>query len=272
MNNKQRKGRKILFIATSVLLLSVVGMFGFNDNNDAYAKKPQAVIDWSNGFPSGEHSTMNIHGKKVGYNCDNSLQGIEPYGSSVFVPIEGESQINIVSNKRSSVTHGYAIDPCAAPFGEENDPDAALYQLPYGEHQVYWRILGKPNNGNGQNGNDGSSQVVIYPKLVDLCNFLPTQFADSSIVNSFDPDAQLVLGLEPFVALEKHTGALFTKDESIYFDTDNSGDVNAGDVRLYGPIVGDGTAINPFDLITEPFVKHEDTGLTLGFFDSGEHI
>ena len=215
---------------------------------------------------------MNIHGKKAGYNCDNSLQGIEPYGSSVFVPIEGESQINIVSNKRSSVTHGYAIDPCAAPFGEENDPDAALYQLPYGEHQVYWRILGKPNNGNGQNGNDGSSQVVIYPKLVDLCNFLPTQFADSSIVNSFDPDAQLVLGLEPFVALEKHTGALFTKDESIYFDTDNSGDVNAGDVRLYGPIVGDGTAINPFDPITEPFVKHEDTGLTLGFFDSGETI
>jgi len=75
MNNKQRKGRKILFIATSVLLLSVVGMFGFNDNNDAYAKKPQAVIDWSNGFPSGEHANLNIHGKKLDpfFNCDNSL-------------------------------------------------------------------------------------------------------------------------------------------------------------------------------------------------------
>jgi hypothetical protein len=228
MTNSQRKGQKILFLATSALLLSVVGIFSFNDNIDAFAKKSQKVIDWSNGFPEGEHSTMNIHGKKEGYNCDNSLQGIEPYGSSVFVPIDKVSEINIVSNKRSSVTHGYAIDPCAHPFGQEDEgeTDPALYQLPTGEHQVYWRILGKPNNGNGQNGNDGSSEVMIYPKLVDLCNFLPEAFSDGTTVNSFDPDAVAQLQLKSFIDNEKFvdlptdgTGnGILDVGESIYRD------------------------------------------------------
>jgi len=231
MTNTRRKGQKILFLATSALLLSVVGIFSFNDNIDAFAKKPQKVIEWSNGFPEGEHSTMNILGKKEGYNCDNSLQGIEPYGNAVFVPIEGLSQIDIVSNKRSSVTHGYAIDPCAAPFGQEQQEpidlrDPALYQLPTGEHQVYWRILGKPNNGNGQNGNDGSSEVMIYPKLVDLCNFLPEAFSDGTTVNSFDPDAVAQLQLKSFIDNEKFvdlptdgTGnGILDVGESIYRD------------------------------------------------------
>jgi len=275
VNYKQRKGRKILFIATSVLLLSVVGIFGFNDNNDAYAKKPQSVIDWSNGFPSGEHSTMNIHGKKADYNCDNSLQGVEPYGSSVFVPIEGESEIDIVSNKRSSVTHGYTIDPCAAPFGQEPVPDAALYQLPYGEHQVYWRILGKPNNGNGQNGNDGSSEVVIYPKLVDLCNFLPTEFADGSQVNSFDPDAQVPLVLSPFTNekyVDSNGNGMLDVGESIYRDDTLDGGVNfvtPGDTLLANdnehPV--DGTiALEPF--VIEKFADANGNGL----LDKGETV
>jgi len=270
INNNHLK--KIGFIATAILMLSVTATFGFSPNEDVFAKKPQAVIDWSNGFPSGEHSTMNIHGKKVGFDCDNSLEGTELYGSSVFVPMFGTSEINIVSNKRSSITEGKAIDPCAAPFGQPgNNNDPALYQLPTGEHQVYWRILGIPNNGNGQGGNDGSSEArITFPTLIDQCNFLPVAFEDGTDVESFEPDVGLAL--VSFGVLEKHTDdgdGLFQNTESIYFDTDGSNTVNAGDVLLYGPAVADTTPLIGFDASE----KHEDnTGTTPNVFEAGETI
>jgi len=267
MNNKQRKGRKILFIATSVLLLSVVGMFGFNDNNDAYAKKPQAVIDWSNGFPSGEHANLNIHGKKLDpfFNCDNSVEA-EPFGKSIFVPLDGTSKIEFVSNKRAS---GFDIlkvlDPCADPFGQENQPDAALIQLEAEEMQVYWRILGKPNNGS----NSPSTAMLAFPTLIEACNFLPIEFADGSIVNSFDPDAVAGgtgLALVVFTAFEMHADDVIDNDmfdvgESIYLD-EGDGEVGPGDVLLAGPGIGDGADLEPFTA----FELHEnDTGTTAGF-------
>ncbi len=257
-----------VFTLFVVLSMITAGVFA---SNFADAAKPHAVIDWSNGFPSGEHSTMNIHGKKAGYNCDNSLEGKELYGSSVFVPMFGTSEINIVSNKRSSITEGKAIDPCAAPFGYGNNIDPALYQLPTGEHQVYWRILGTPNNGNGQGGNDGSSEAKItFPPLIDQCNFLPVAFEDGTIVQSFDPDVGL--SLVSFGALEKHTDdgdGFFQNTESIYFDADGLGTVSPGDVLLYGPAVADGTALSVFDASE----KHEDnTGTTANVFELGETI
>lgn len=262
--------KKITSIATAILMLSVVGTFGFNDSNNAFAKKPQQAIDWSNGFPSGEHSTMNIHGKKAGYNCDNSLEGIEMYGSSVFVPMEGPAEIDIVSNKRSSITEGKAIDPCAAPFGNGTNIDPALYQLPTGEHQVYWRILGIPNNGNGQGGNDGSSNATIaFPTLIDQCNFLPEAFEDGTTVQSFDPDVGL--DLVQFDTLERHTvSGDFLNSSSIYYDGDNSGNVTDTllDELVYGNSVALGTDLFGFNS-TE---THEDTGLTETFFDPGETI
>lgn len=262
--------KKITSIATAILMLSVVGTFGFNDSNNAFAKKPQQAIDWSNGFPSGEHSTMNIHGKKAGYNCDNSLEGTEMYGSSVFVPMNGTAEIDIVSNKRSSITEGKAIDPCAAPFGNGTNIDPALYQLPTGEHQVYWRILGIPNNGNGQGGNDGSSNATIaFPKLIDQCNFLPEAFEDGTVVQSFDPDVGL--DLVQFDILERHTvSGDFLNSSSIYYDADDSGNVTdtIPDELVYGNSVALGTDLFGFNS-TE---THENTGLTPAFFDPGETI
>ena len=82
INNSHLK--KTALIATAIVLLSVTATFGFSPNEDVFAKKPQAVIEWSNGFPSGEHSTMNIIGKKVGFDCDNSLEGKELYGSGII--------------------------------------------------------------------------------------------------------------------------------------------------------------------------------------------
>ena len=269
---------KTAFMLSITISLISAGIFIGSDALFASAKKPATVIEWSNGFPSGEHANLNIHGKKLDpfFNCDNS-DAAKPFGGSIFVKMRateeypGPSKIEFVSNKRASIDILQVLDPCAAPFGQEHHhlTDSALVQLEAKEMQVYWRILGKPNNGN----NSPSVAMLSFPTLIGACNFLPTEFADGSIVDSFHPDAQLALGLEPFVALEKHTGALFTNAESIYFDTDNSGDVdNAVDVRLYGPIVDDGTVLNPFNPITEPLVKHEDTGATLGFFDLGETI
>ena len=270
-NRRHNNGKKLLMTITlSSILLGATLAIGLGEGIFAFAAKPQAVIDWSNGFPSGPHSTMNIHGKKADYNCDNSLEGIELYGSSVFVPLYGTSKIDIVSNKRSDLTEGKAIDPCAAPFGQPgNDDDPALYQLPTGEHQVYWRILGKPNNGNG---NDGSSEArITSPTLKDQCNFLPVAYEDGTTVESFDPDAQVPLALVAFNALEKHTdgGDLnFQNTESIYLDANNDFMVDAGDTLLYGPGEAIGTALINFAAQE----KHEDTGATVNWFDSGETI
>jgi len=274
MNNKQRKGRKILFIATSVLLLSVVGMFGFNDNNDAYAKKPQAVIDWSNGFPSGEHANLNIHGKKLDpfFNCDNSVEA-EPFGKSIFVPIDGLSKIEFVSNKRAS---GFDIlkvlDPCAAPFGQDNPTDAALIQLEAKEMQVYWRILGTPDKGNS-----ASTAMLSHPTLLDACNFLPTEFADGSEVDIFDPDAQANagagLGLIAFNGNEMYAESGdspgFDAKDSIYRDIGGvPGSVDAGDTLLYDGLASAiGDPLVPF-AINE---RHEDSTMN-GMFDLGETV
>ena len=268
--------KKIGFIATAIVMLSVVGTFGFSDDIVAFAKKPQAIIDWSNGFPSGEHSTMNIHGKKADYNCNNSLEGTELYGNSVFVQMYGTSEINIVSNKRSDLTQGKAIDPCAAPFGDSdtgNDDDPALYQLPTGDHQVYWRILGKPANGNGQGGNDGSSEArITSPALIDQCNFLPVAYEDGTIVQSFDPDAVSAYQLAAFGIFEKHTDdgdLIFQNTESIYLDNNNDGFIDALDDLLYGPGEPIGTPLITFAADE----KHEDnTGVTVNVFEVGETI
>ena len=58
-------------ILTITILLVSAGVFVGSDMSVS-AKKPAAVIEWSNGFPSGEHSNLNIHGKKLDFNCNNS--------------------------------------------------------------------------------------------------------------------------------------------------------------------------------------------------------
>ncbi len=105
-------------------------------------------------IPEWEHFNLNIHGKKDDYNCDPAAGG-----GSVFVPEHGDSQIDIVQNKRSSVTELTVHDKCGS-----FDGDPALVQLPAGEYQVYARILGKPQK-EGE-----SREVVLYPKLVEACD------------------------------------------------------------------------------------------------------
>ena len=140
---KQRK-LAIYLTAVSTLLLAGKGMAG----------KPVEVVMWSNGFPSGPHYTLNIHGKKDDYNCDPTSGG-----GSVFVPEYGDSEIDFVQNKRSNVNELIVHDKCAS-----YDADPALVQLPAGEYQVYARILAKPQKDGEQR------EVVFYPKLIEACN------------------------------------------------------------------------------------------------------
>ena len=200
----------IIFIATILLSSAVTFNSGYFE---VEAKKPGTdklgPISWSNGFPSGNHTNINIHGKKLDFNCDNDGKLGAAFGKSVFVPIDTQAardanqdpnidddiigDINFVSNKRSKIVNGVVRDPCSAPFGNVTFPStgdnntAALVELPPGEHQVYWRILGNPFHGNGPDKTD-SSVMITNPALLDTCDFLPTEYTDGSVVQWFDPD------------------------------------------------------------------------------------
>lgn len=173
---------KRISIATVLVLMLAVVVIG---TSTVLAAKPQNVINKSNGFPSGPHFNLNIHGKKDGYIC-NSTAG----GGSVFVSLYGTSTIQYVSNKKASLTELRVLDPCAESF----DGDPIKVQLPSeGEgYYVFARILAKPNNGS----NGGESSVVLYPNpVLQACNDDPAN-PDPNFGNYTDcSDALLALGL-----------------------------------------------------------------------------
>jgi len=269
MNTSSARNAVILTITISMI---IAGVYGAGENLFASAKKPQTVIEWSNGFPSGEHGTINIHGKKLDpfFNCDNSKEA-EPFGSSIFVP---PAEINFVSNKRAS---GFNIlqvlDPCADPFGKPGNIDPALIQIKSEPMQVYWIIHGKPNNGNG--GSEPSEAMLAFPELIDACNFLPA-FADDSDVLEFDIDVGLAIidftGDEQYADVGTNVG-VFDAGDSIYLDTGTTDNVvDATDTLLYdggNAVVIDVTALESFS----PNEKHEDSDpVNNGIFDGVETV
>lgn len=136
------------------LVISLTAVFTAMLAGKGMAGKPVDVVMWSNGFPSGPHFNLNIHGKHDDYHCDSTSGG-----GSVFVPEYGDSEIDFVQNKRSNVSELTVQDKCA-----NFDATPALVQLPAGEYQVYARILAKPLKDGEQR------EVVFYPKLVEACN------------------------------------------------------------------------------------------------------
>ena len=146
--------KKILPVILALALFASLGSV-------ALAAKPDGsdgtndVIAKSNGFPSGEHFNLNIHGKKADYSGDPA-----PGGNSVFILEYGESTIEYVTNRKAILTELYVLDPLAEAF----DGDAARVQLPYEKEgfYVFGRILGKPNNGK----DDAVSSIILYPNTV----------------------------------------------------------------------------------------------------------
>jgi hypothetical protein len=120
----------------------------------SFAAKPQDVIEKSNGFPSGLHFNLGVHGKSSDYSCNGT-----PGGNSVFVCEYGGQIIQYVSNKKSSLTELFVLDPCSDCFDDPPDYDPVTVMLPHyieldtgdvipaGGFWVIGRILGKPNNG-----------------------------------------------------------------------------------------------------------------------------
>lgn len=174
--------KKRLTIATSVmcslLLLSADQM--------VMAAKPLDVIAKSNGYPSGPHFNLNIHGKDAGiYTCDPTSGG-----NSVFISEYGESTIQYLSNRNSGVTELTALDPCAQAF----DGSPALVQIPFAAegYYVYAAVKGKPDNGSGGE----ASSVILSPNLVtDACNDTDPENPDFPTYTACPDDDLMALGL-----------------------------------------------------------------------------
>ena len=148
------------------------------------------VIARSNGFPSGDHYNLNIHGKKAGYVGDPT-----PGGKSVFIleyntPEYPVSTIQYVTNKKASQETLTVLDPLAEPF----DADPAKVQLPYEAdgYYVFGRILGKPNNGNIE----PVSSIILYQnEIVAACNDTDPANPDFPDYTECPDDSLLALGL-----------------------------------------------------------------------------
>ncbi len=171
--------KRIVITVVSVVLVGILIFAAL----PVMAAKPDGkngtkdVIAMSNGFPSGPHFNLNIHGK------DPSTFTVPdpPYGGSIFVSEYSvvKETIQYESGKRASVEVLTVTDPVTQAF----DTTPAVVQLPY-EPQgfyVFARILGKPQNGK-KDSNGGKSNIILKSnKLVDLQNFVEGDVGEVAI-------------------------------------------------------------------------------------------
>lgn len=208
-----------LAMGLSVIIAMVMSSAG-------QAGKPVEVVMWSNGFPSGEHFNLNIHGKKADFNCETSSGG-----ASVFVPEYGDTMIELIQNKRSSLTELTVQDNCG---GFDGNP--AQVQLPSGEYQVYARILAKPQKA------DESREVVIYPKLVEACN---------DTLSALDMNGNGIIDIGDLTSDLDGNGVIDDADLALYYNFPNT--VDCSDSFLLG--TGVVTSSGAFDLDSQEFTR-----------------
>lgn len=131
----------------------------------AFAVKPGQDVN-PNGFPSGNHYTVNLHGKKLDFQCPGpefDEHGDPVYGGSIFIPEDGQGiQIIMESGsakgkKAATLTDFGVKDPCTADF----DGDAAVLQIPPNEkgYRVYGRALAKPTD---------EPSLTVMPELLTV--------------------------------------------------------------------------------------------------------
>ncbi|OGN87765.1 MAG: hypothetical protein A2Z74_01545 [Chloroflexi bacterium RBG_13_46_9] len=172
---KPKRIVQIVLITLTVIILAVTPVL---------AAKPQDVIQRSNGFPSGLHFNLNIHGKDPAvFDCS----AMAPGGNSIFVGINDTATIQYVTNTKrtsnfpdgTSAYELYALDPCAVggdkiaqvylptkvqvvdEFGGTTLVDSQGYY-------VFARILGKPENKQTESG---PSTMILEPNIVvQACN------------------------------------------------------------------------------------------------------
>ncbi len=206
-----KTSRVMVALSTAVALT-----FAMAAVNTVSAGKPAKVVEWSNGFPSGPHFNLNIHGKKPDYTCDS-----EPGGGSVFVLEYGDSEIQMIQNKKSSISELTVHDKCAEAF----DGDAIQVQLPKGHYQVYARILAKPAKQYEPR------EVSFSPKLIEACNDETVyDLNGDGSVNDFDLDLFKLLDID-------EDGQI----TDLEHDLNNDGVVDISDFNLWtdGSIFGE---------------------------------
>ena len=177
--------RRIVLVVTALSLIALlVGASVAMAAKPPHAGEGNQLIARPNGFPAGPHYNLNIHGKKVGFTCNDT-----PGGGSVFVDEYGPATIQYVSNKKKSLTELMVLDPCAVNNG------TAKVQLPYEAegYYVFGRILGKPNNS----AKDGDpSSVILYPNVVmQACNDTGYNTTALGNLTACPGDPLLALGL-----------------------------------------------------------------------------
>ena len=171
---------EIALLTVAFSMITAAATLSLDTDIMANAAKPQKVIEYSNGYPSGAHFNLNIHGKDPDtYNCDSS-----PGGNSVFIDEEGDSTITYVSNKKSSVTELIAKDPCAEVF----DGNPVLVQIPSEAlgYYVYGRVPGNHQNTGGE-----SSLIMVPDPNIEACNLVD----EESELTSCPDDDLVALGL-----------------------------------------------------------------------------
>lgn len=184
------------------------------------AGKPAEVVEWSNGFPSGPHFNMNIHGKNQDFLCDS-----EPGGGSVFVPEYGTSEIQLIQNKKSTITELTVLDKCAF------DDETVKVQLPYGHYQVYARILAKPKKA-------GEYRAVSFsPKLIEACND----------ITDYDPTNDGVVNVDDLLWVDINGDGVVNQDDN--YDLNNDGVVDQLDVDIWTSTFGGMTDCTDSSLI-----------------------
>ena len=161
------KSKKLFLTFTALMAILLIGASPVI----AGGKSPD-VIAKSNGFPSGMHFNLNIHGHDLSLDdpCTH-----EAGGNSVFIDEYGTSIIEYQSNKKSSLTELTVTDPCATGDGKVSinmpmkvvvfNEDTQLDEtVPVVGYYVYGRILGKPQNG--KDDPQERSNILFSPNMV----------------------------------------------------------------------------------------------------------
>lgn len=172
--NTNAKKLLMTIIASAVLLGGIFTLVA----EDAFAKgKPMDVIAKSNGFPSGPHFNLVIHGKEsfASENC------VGEGGNSVFTPLnstegaQSEDQtLQMYVNKKNTGTTLEVKDKCTEAFDQtpaqvklptylETDEGSELIEDGF---WVFARVLGTPNNNK-----DEPSNIALWPDpQIEACN------------------------------------------------------------------------------------------------------
>jgi hypothetical protein len=163
------KSKKLFLTFVAILAISLIIVSPVM----AGGKTPE-VIAKSNGFPSGMHFNLNIHGQDLSNDdpCTHTAGG-----NSVFIDEYGTSTIEYKSDKKSPLTELMVTDPCATGDGKVSinlpkkvvvfNEDTQLDEtIAVDGYLVYGRILGKPQNGKNDPEDKDRSNIIFSPNML----------------------------------------------------------------------------------------------------------